>query len=685
MTPRILTALLAILVAACAVTAYLGSFNNGYIWDDPIVLNQQMVAFRSVGDAFKPPLRIPQFGLYYYRPLVVISYMIDKAFTGPRPMDLPAGSINPFHVSVVLYHTIVTVLVFFFGRALFHARWWGQWAAFAGALLFAVHPIHTESVCWMAGRSDVIAAIGLIGALTLFVLGRRYDSPALFIAAGAAYLAGLLSKETGIAVLLALPALAVIPVKRLPGRSVEDPDQSSGGKATTAKASGGAKRRKKGHGRKKARRSVSSGRRTSAVPCLIRYGPFVAATIIYWMMRYQDLGRTSGGRSLSSLVISANFQAQRARLNQTVLDLLAAVGFYVRKVFVPTHLNAFISEVPDYRFMVLLGITALVGFAVLGYFSYRRGARIGIALGVVFFATVAPSMAIAAFSISEAPVAERYLYMPSVAVCLGVPYLIGFLIEHASARWGKMLARACLAVAVAAGIVLLATFGYATSVRNETWRDDLVFWEDAVAKAPHQGLPHLHLGLAYDRMPYENDEERLKWDSLAEREFKLALDEENVVYDIEGRSTAWNNLANVYMSRGEYDEAERAFNNSIKMRPRYHTPHYGLGLLAYRRSRALQRQGDGAAAYTRMEEADQWLQKAIRLNPRYVKAHLLAGQVLMALRQTDRARRHLQEVVRLDAGSTQGNRAKGLLDQLSAATSSGTSPPGGGQVAPAGG
>ena len=61
------------------------------------------------------------------------------------------------------------VLVFFLGRLLFRTKPWGEWAAFAGALLFAVHPIHTESVCWMAGRSDVLASVGLVPALILYL------------------------------------------------------------------------------------------------------------------------------------------------------------------------------------------------------------------------------------------------------------------------------------------------------------------------------------------------------------------------------------------------------------------------------------------------------------------------------------------------------------------------------------
>src|SRR5262249_47318929 len=137
MTARVRAALMAAAVAASAFLCFATSLDNGFIWDDPIVHEQQMVAFKTIKDAFVPPMDIPQYGIFYYRPLVVLSYMIDRHFTGPRPMELPKGAINPFHLSVVIYHMIVTVLVFFLGRMLFRGKPWGEWASFAGAMLFA--------------------------------------------------------------------------------------------------------------------------------------------------------------------------------------------------------------------------------------------------------------------------------------------------------------------------------------------------------------------------------------------------------------------------------------------------------------------------------------------------------------------------------------------------------------------
>ena len=79
------------------------------------------------------------------------------------------------------------------------------------------------------------------------------------------------------------------------------------------------------------------------------------------------------------------------------------------------------------------------------------------------------------------------------------------------------------------------------------WKDDILFWEDLVKKAPNQGLPHLNLGLAYSQNKRPAD---------AEREFKKALESK---YDDEGRSLAYNNLGNLYMLKKSSIEPRSPF------------------------------------------------------------------------------------------------------------------------------
>src|SRR5262249_30687499 len=146
----------------------------------------------------------------------------------------------------------------------------------------------------------------------------------------------------------------------------------------------------------------------------------------------------------------------------------------------------------------LIGMLGVAGATALGTWAWRRKECLGLALGALFFTTLAPSLAIAIWRISETPVAERYLYLPTIGLCLLVPYVFGRMIENLRER--PAARRAAVAGSLAAGALLFGSFALASIERNETWKDNLSLWTDTVAKAPNQGLPHLHLGLAYDRL-----------------------------------------------------------------------------------------------------------------------------------------------------------------------------------------
>src|SRR5215470_16871078 len=193
-----------LLVGCAALLAYANSARNGFVWDDPIILTRQLVVFRSAGDVLAPPRDIPQFSPDYYRPLTIATYLLDRAVGGGAPFA--------FHLSVVIAHAATSVLVYVLALQLIGSSVPRQpvplaaaarrrssaliGAAVAGAL-FALHPIHTESVAWAAGRSDVLATGFMVAALLLQARARR--SWIASAAAGLCALAALGSKETAVA------------------------------------------------------------------------------------------------------------------------------------------------------------------------------------------------------------------------------------------------------------------------------------------------------------------------------------------------------------------------------------------------------------------------------------------------------------------------------------------------------
>jgi hypothetical protein len=143
--PRSATFLFPLVAAIAAFLTYANSLSNGFVWDDPIILSRQLPVFDSVWTVLLPPRGIPQYSPDYYRPITTASFLVDRAVGGEAPFA--------FHLSVVLAHAVTSALVCLFALRLFGPAGIAAAAALFAGLLFAVHPIHTESVSWAAGRS----------------------------------------------------------------------------------------------------------------------------------------------------------------------------------------------------------------------------------------------------------------------------------------------------------------------------------------------------------------------------------------------------------------------------------------------------------------------------------------------------------------------------------------------------
>ncbi len=181
---------LPLLAALAAVLVLWTSVDGEFIYDDRSYVqnNPSVLGERGIFDEAAPPGR-EDLGLY--RPLTILTYHFTYLFVGLDPCT--------FHVVNVLLHGLVSALV-----VLVAARFGaGPPAAFLAGLLFAVHPVHVESVAWIVGRAELLAAA--LALLAILAHGRPGDRRPLPRVVLAALLYGLaaISKETA----LPLPAL----------------------------------------------------------------------------------------------------------------------------------------------------------------------------------------------------------------------------------------------------------------------------------------------------------------------------------------------------------------------------------------------------------------------------------------------------------------------------------------------
>lgn len=190
--------LFAVMPVVAALVVYFPAARNGFVWDDPLVF-QQLDRFHSIGDLLVPPAAVPKF---YYRPLIFLTFLIDRLLGGPGAWL--------FHVTVIGWHALATALVFAFGLRLLGTT--HRIEASLAALMFAVHPLHVESVAWIAGRSDVVATVFVLLAVYLSSQVQRSSTA---WGAGAALLLGCWAKEVALAAVLLIPARDICIDKRL--------------------------------------------------------------------------------------------------------------------------------------------------------------------------------------------------------------------------------------------------------------------------------------------------------------------------------------------------------------------------------------------------------------------------------------------------------------------------------------
>lgn len=171
---------------------YWPALRNGFVWDDTaLVLRDPLIrSWRLIPEGFRHFLFLDATASDFYRPLQRVSFTADYALFG---FGAPWG----WHLTSICLHAAAAVALYFLGRKLSGGN---TWVAFGGALIWAVHPLQTSAVTYVAGRADLLAALFGFTALTLALASER--SRVATLGAAGCFLAALLSKESGIVALL---------------------------------------------------------------------------------------------------------------------------------------------------------------------------------------------------------------------------------------------------------------------------------------------------------------------------------------------------------------------------------------------------------------------------------------------------------------------------------------------------
>ncbi len=425
--------LLALLLFIVSFGTYLPSLRNDFVWDDVETIENSYYIFNasSIGSIVLPELKKDK-EAFYYRPAVYGSMVLDKGLWGISPFG--------FHFSNVLFNAVATVLFFFLVLLVlkeFNVSERDS-AAFISGVLFALYPMHVESVSWVSGRTDVLCGLFFFLAFIFHIFSQRH----LYVLAPAAisFSLSLFSKEA--AVVFPLTVLVFDLFSRRLGRTDN----------------------------------------------IIRYAVYFGFLILYLYLRSRafinipDLAvERMTGESAARETLSA-----ASEFFGVLKVILGSYLFYLKKLIFPFTFNAFVESVQTGFIYIVSSIAVLLSLFVIVLFSSvkRRGLAAFSILWIII--TLSPSVLVALFDMASAPAAERYLYIPSAGFCMLSGYFIfqlgkGIRIKNASLIFAFLLA---------------AVYLLFTVQRQSVWEGRLALWEDTVMKSPSSPIPHINYGMA---------------------------------------------------------------------------------------------------------------------------------------------------------------------------------------------
>jgi tetratricopeptide (TPR) repeat protein len=417
------------LACAIAFLAYVPSLGFQFVYDDTpqIIQNPAIQAWRYLPHYFTSHAwaeLYPHVSGNYYRPLFLLWLRLNHALFGLDPKG--------WHLTTVLCHVAATYLVFALVRRLAA----GPGIAFSAATLFALHPVHIESVAWVSGVTDPLMAVFLLGSFLAYLRFREARRWIWMALALALFAVALLEKET---------AVVLGPLVLMYAWLYAD-------------------------GRERISRWAFALKQSSA---------FLVLTILYLALRAQVL------RGLSHSVTPVTWSSM-ALTEPSILWL------YFRHLLFPAGLSGFyglpyVNNPASAAFVVPTALLFGLILALAWGIPRWGDARLAMFACCWIVLPILPALWLRAYR--EGDIAhDRYLYIPSIGFVLLVSLGLARIANHWRANHKN------LQLAGLAAIALL--YASATVSQQFYWASDLLLFERAYRIAPQDNLICNDLGTA---------------------------------------------------------------------------------------------------------------------------------------------------------------------------------------------
>ncbi len=598
---------------------YLFSLQNGFVeWDDNLYVFENLHIRSITPDFFR--WAFSTFHAGNWHPLTWISHALDYAVWGLNPLGHHLTNDILHAVNTLLVVLLVTRLVGTAGErtaegvpASFPDE---QQALIAGGvtgLLFGLHPVHVESVVWIAERKDLLCAMFYLLSIMMYL---KYAAEDVSARTGTAlpvfrkyylltlvfFILALLSKPMAVSLPVVLLILDWYPLARIGSR-------------------------------KTFRRAV------------FEKIPLIALSLASSVVTV--LAQKAGGTMV--LMETVPFSTR-------LLVAAGALISYLRKMILPADLLFFYPYPRDVSFSSATYLAALVLVVAITavFFVMVKRQRLWLAVWTYYVVTLLPVIGLVQVGMQSQ--ADRYTYLPSLG-----PFLVAGL---AVATWmpgrahdARTRGRAVKVVAAAVGIVMLV-LSVLTIRQIGVWKDSITLWSSVIEKDPQEVFFAFHnRGIAFSRLG--------AFDKAIADYYKAIALKPNY-------ADTHSNLGIALLNKGLREQAIAEYQTAIRLKPDFADAHRNLAVALYTSGNfagalkeylvvaSLRPEDAGAyadlgSAYGAMGDYDKAIENfltALRLRPDFADAHYNLAVAYSMTGQLEKAREHYEAAYRLSPRST---------------------------------
>jgi tetratricopeptide (TPR) repeat protein len=526
-----------------------------------------------------------------WHPLTWLSHMLDVQLFGLNP--------GPHHLVNVLIHAVNAILLFLLLLRMTGAYWQSVFVA----ALFALHPLHVESVAWVAERKDVLSSFFFM--VTLLLYSRYVERPGRgrYLTTLGAFAFGLMAKPMLVTLPFVLLLLDYWPLGRL----------TLGRPGTPTR-----------------QRPAPSALKPSTVRLLWEKTPFFILSAASSIVTVY--AQNKGGAMSSIKAVPVTFR---------IINSLWAYVLYLVKMVWPFNL-AVLYPLPT-TMTIAQGLSAGIFLAGVSFLALRSARRHPYFLvgWLWYLGMLVPVIGLV--QVGSQSMADRYSYLPLIGIFIILAWGIG--IATGTSRLWRTAASAF-------AIILLVACTSITWIQLGYWKNSITLFSHATETVPDNYIAHEALGLVLAKSGRLDE-------AVPQYAESLRIWPE---YD-----RALIGMGNVLVRQGKLEEAASYANRALRLKPESSEAHFLLGFIRMQQGRsdeALSQYYAGLrsdpenegihhiigvilGAQGKLDASIEQFNEALRLKPDYADAHFGLGVALLRKGDIDESIRHFTEALRL--------------------------------------